>query len=540
MGLVVGSAVGLHVELEEFLPVGVGGGGANGAAALVQLFVGAGGVMHEHVGEVGDHVGIVLALAGDDADAGLGAGLLFELANPEAEAGEVGSDGGHAVGGGFMGSVAPGFVPGGEHAEVAAGEHVEVRHVEEAVLAVEHGGHEEHLHGVILGVVQAKAAAGVQDGVVFDAVELVAGEEAVLGMSGIGVHGGVAVHSVGIGAGMAAHHEHEGQHLLSSALEGLLGLGEGVDEEVHALVVMLVAAGADEDAGIFGQFAAQELVHRGDHGGTVLLGQLAILAVVEDGGEVEAVGGDHVGLAAEEVAGFFSSDAAHGGEDIGFAGAHGLHGALGHHVEAGSFLRGRDLGHAGIDVDAVAAEGAAEHGGVRGEHSADEGGEHLEGEDAGAAHPFMEVGYAVDLLAGGQHLMDGGDDFAAGVAEGHGLDVVPAAGEGVDAEAFPELTQELVGVVAAVEVHQDDAGTARDLPAAEAAAKILVPEGVADGIPAGLVRFGELGVVLGVGADEEVFAVEGAHSLLRLAGDDFVDAADLVAHFPAYFEKVSA
>ena len=70
--------------------------------------------MHEHVSEVGDHVGVVLALAGDDADAGLGAGLLFELAHPEAEAGEIGGDGGNAVGGGFMGSVAPGLVPGEE------------------------------------------------------------------------------------------------------------------------------------------------------------------------------------------------------------------------------------------------------------------------------------------------------------------------------------------------------------------------------------------------------------------------------------------
>ena len=439
-----------------------------------------------------------------------------------------------------MGSVAPGLVPGGEHAEVAAGKHVEVRHIEEAVLAVEHGGHEEHLNGVVFGVVQAVAAAGVEDGIVLGAVELVAGEEAVFGMGGIGMHGRIAVHGIGVGAGMAAHHEHEGQHLLAGALEGLLGLGERVDEEVHALVVMLVAAGADEDAGVFGQFAAQELVHRGEHGGAVLLSLFAFLAVVEDGGKVEAVGGDHIGLAAEEVAGFFGGDAAHGGEDVGFAGTHGFHGALGHHVEAGGFLRGGDLGHAGIDVHIVAAHGAAEHRGVRGEHRADEGGQRLEGEDAGAAHPFVEVGDAVDLLAGGQHLMDGGDDFAAGVAEGHGLDVVPAAGKGVHAEAFPELTQELVGVVAAVEVHQDDAGTAGDLPAAKAAAQILVLEGVADGIPAGLVRFGEVGVVLGVGADEEVFAVEGAHGLLRLAGNDFIDAADFVAHFPAYFEKVSA
>ena len=152
----------------------------------------------------------------------------------------------------------------------------------------------------------------------------------------------------------------------------------------------------------------------------------------------------------------------------------------------------------------------------------------------------MEVGYAVDLLTGGQHLMDGGDDFAAGVAEGHGLDVVPAAGKGVDAEAFPELAQELVGVVATVEVHEDDAGAAGDLPAAEAAAQVLVLQGIADSIPAGLVRFGEVGVVLGVGADEEVFAIKSAHGLLRLAGDDFIDAADLVAHFPTYLEKVSA
>ena len=152
----------------------------------------------------------------------------------------------------------------------------------------------------------------------------------------------------------------------------------------------------------------------------------------------------------------------------------------------------------------------------------------------------MEVGDAVALVAGGEHLMNGGDHLAAGVAEQDGLDVVPAAGQGVHAESLPELTQNLVGVVAAVEVHENDARSAGNFPAAEAAVKVLVLERVAQRVPVGLVRLGELGVVLGVGAYENVFAVEGAHGLLCLAGDNLIDAADLVAHFPADLEKMSA
>ena len=92
----------------------------------------------------------------------------------------------------------------------------------------------------------------------------------------------------------------------------------------------------------------------------------------------------------------------------------------------------------------------------------------------------------------------------------------------------------------AVEIDKNDARTAGNFPAAEAAVQILVLEGIAQGVPERLVRLGELGVVLGVGAQEDVFTIKGAHGLLRLAGDDLIDAADLVAHFPADLEKMSA
>ena len=540
MGLFIGQVVRLSVELEELIPGGMGCGGAHGAAPLIEFFVGAGSAVDDDFGERVHGLGVIGVAAGDDAYAGLNADFVFHLADPEAEAGKIGGDGGHAVGGAFMGSIAPGLVPGGEHTEVAAGKHVEIRHVEEAVVPVEQGGNKHDLHVVVLRIVQAEAAAGGENGIIGRVVDLMAGEEARFRHGRIGHHGRIAVYGLFVHAGMTAHHEHEREHLVGGVLHGLLGLGESVEEEIHALVVIFVAAGNDENAGVGGDFAAQQTAHGSKELPAVFQSALAVGAVVVDDGEVEPVVGDDVGRAAEEDAGFFGGDAAHRGEHVGFTGAHGFHGALGRDVVAIGFLRGGDFRHAGVDVHAVAGHGAAEHRGVGGEHRAHGRSELLERENARAAHPFMEVGHAVALVAGGKHLMNGGDDFAAGIAEQHRFDIVPAAGKRIDAEAFPELAQYLIRVVAAVEVHEDDARTAGDFPAAEAAAQILVLQGVTQSVPAGFVRLGELRIFFGIGSDEEVLAVVGVHRLLRLACDDLIDAADFVAHFPADLEKVGA
>ena len=174
------------------------------------------------------------------------------------------------------------------------------------------------------------------------------------------------------------------------------------------------------------------------------------------------------------------------------------------------------------------------------------GGEHgtygrrhlLQGEDARAAHPFVELSDPVAFIAGSKDLMDDGDHFAAGEAEQHRFDVIPSAGQGIHAKALPELAQQLVGIVAAFKIHEDDARPSGNLPATETAAQVPVAERIADSVPAGLVGLGEFRVVPRIRSQKEVLAVKSAHGVLRLAGHDLIDAADLVADFPADFKKV--
>ena len=134
----------------------------------------------------------------------------------------------------------------------------------------------------------------------------------------------------------------------------------------------------------------------------------------------------------------------------------------------------------------------------------------------------------------------GGDDFAAGVAEQYRLNIIPSAGQGIHAEAFPQPGQKLAGIVPFVEIHQNDLGTTGDIPASEATLQLLVHQRVAQGVPAGLVCFHESRVISQIRADQIIIVPERFHCLQRLAGQNLMDAADLVAYFPADFKQAHA
>ena len=90
-----------------------------------------------HVAQAGSGLVIGRLAAAEDGHA-----VLFALAgtHPQTKAGKVGGDGGDGVGGAFLRCIAPGFIPGGEHARIAGrGQHLVITHVQEAVLAVELG-----------------------------------------------------------------------------------------------------------------------------------------------------------------------------------------------------------------------------------------------------------------------------------------------------------------------------------------------------------------------------------------------------------------
>ena len=179
-------------------------------------------------------------------------------------------------------------------------------------------------------------------------------------------------------------------------------------------------------------------------------------------------------------------------------------------------------------------------GGVRGEERGNVGGVAAQVEPAGGRHPLVEVGG--DLLRGGAEGVDvGGDDLAGGVAEQHGLDVVPLARDRIDVVVFPQFLQNLVlAGKKRGEVDEDRRGFALDLPAAHADADAVAVDALTP-VAEQVGVFLELGIeafVREVGTDQQVAVAEFAGRGLCLGRNDGVDAADLVAHLPAHFEQI--
>ena len=372
--------------------------------------------------------------------------------------------------------------------------------------------------------------AGREDGIVIDVVDVMRADP----LAAVPRHlRGIAGHGVLIHAGMAAHDAAEGQNVALGISQILVHPAEGLQEDVDALVMELVASGNDDDARLFGEFPAQKSLGAAYDSGAVGLGTGALLREIGDDAQVEAVRGDDVGLPAENDAGFFGRDVAHRGEAVSFPGRGCFHGALGRNAERSRFPAGIEFGgQHGIEVAAVAGEGAAEHGGVRCKDRPHGRAVALEVEESGAAHPFVELGYGRAAYGLEHVLVDGRDDLAAGRGEHDRLDVVPAAGHGVDLVFLPVFVEELVLVVAVAEIDQDDLGLAGDIPVSEAAFQVVRLEDFADGLDDGVAVFLEIRVVAQIRSEKPVILPEVFDGLKGFAADDGVDAAYFIADFP--------
>ncbi len=174
---------------------------------------------------------------------------------------------------------------------------------------------------------------------------------------------------------------------------------------------------------------------------------------------------------------------------------------------------------------------------MRSEDRADEGRALLEGEEPAPAHPFVEVREHRAVRGIGQRLAGRLNDLPAGGAEHDRLHVIPAAGNGIHAVAVPQLEEKLPLIVAVPEVHQNDLRPSRNGPAPETAGQIALGGDFAQGFPAGFVRFLKFGVVPEIGAEQVIILAVMLHGFKGLAADDGVNAAHLVADFPAYFKE---
>ncbi len=239
-----------------------------------------------------------------------------------------------------------------------------------------------------------------------------------------------------------------------------------------------------------------------------------------------------------EELGLARGDLADGGEDVGFARGDRLHRVLGAHAAGfGGFL-GRTALEAGLGRLAAGGDRAAEDRRVGGENSPDVGGFVLEMEEAGGRHPLVELRHGAKTARGHALAEPLLDDDAGGVAEEHGLVVVPAAEERIDLVMLPESGEHgvLLGEEAG-ELDEDRARTTGDLPTADAdrhaeRATALAEVGEALLFLEPLVATGEE-----PRTDRDVVVAEAGDEGLRLRRDDRVDAADLVADFPGDFEE---
>ena len=68
--------------------------------------------------------------------------------------------------------------------------------------------------------------------------------------------GRIAADGIGIDPAVPAHDRAQGQHIGLGLAEGRIDHAEGIQEHVDALVVIFIATGHEEDAGILGQLAA--------------------------------------------------------------------------------------------------------------------------------------------------------------------------------------------------------------------------------------------------------------------------------------------
>ena len=141
-----------------------------------------------------------------------------------------------------MRGISPGLVPGGKDPHIAGGKHFKVRHVEKAVVSVQHGGHKHHLHMITLPVAHVQALAGVEDRIMGSVIDMMAGDKSGIGQCGIRNCSGFAADGAVIGAGMSTHDETQGQNMGFGILQGLPHGAQGIQKNVHTLVVKFVAA----------------------------------------------------------------------------------------------------------------------------------------------------------------------------------------------------------------------------------------------------------------------------------------------------------
>ena len=345
-----------------------------------------------------------------------------------------------------------------------------VAHVEDAVVAIQIGWHEEHVDPASCRVVQFEFPETAHD-------DIVVVHQIVAGLGGVGVSVSAQFgEKLLVRAVVARRNHHEGQDMASGALFGI-DPAERVEEDVDTFVAVFVAA-ADGDQ----QVVVIEVLtgHGRGHLQQFGAGRGAAFVIMRFIGReavFEAVGRDDVARAAEELLALEGRDLADGREYVGSRGGRLLKRMAGHDaVLVGQPVSVQVL-ESVVKRDVLPGYATADDRGVRGEDRADGEIRHLEVEQAGAGHPFVELGddLVVRLDTVAHETLD---HLSGRITEEGRFDIIPAAADGVHAEALPELGQDLVLVPdEGREVDQDGHRLSGDVPVADAEAEPLFRRG---------------------------------------------------------------
>jgi len=337
---------------------------------------------------------------------------------------------------------------------------------------------------------------------------------------------------------IAPQDEQEGQHAGTTAAL-LLQTSQRLEEDVDPLVVILVAPGNDEDPCFPGELPAEKPGRRGKEFLPGTFRGRPGKGVVGNVLHVQGIGGDHIGGPGEEIFRLGGGNLAHRGEAVGLPGRDCFHGIFGGNVVGTRLPLGGEMFHHPVDVHPGTGKGTAEDRGMGRKHRSHLGYALFQIEQTGAGHPLVKVGDGGKVVGADGKVVDRLDDLPTGKAEHDGFDVIPAAGDGIDAKGLPEPKQELVLVIFLAGAHQNRLGLPGYFPAAEATGDILDRRPFPYLRPAVLVGLLEIHIGLQIGPQEDIAVPIDIQRLPQLAGDHGVDAAHLVADLPAHLEQIT-
>ena len=524
--------VGLFVGREEVLPERRQRDFIGRGVLFVDVFFVQQAETQQRIGDLRLDLLVVVVVAADD----LHAGVLALLVDPDAEPGQRRGDRRDGEGHRLQRGVAPRLVVGGENRDVHAHEQFVVILVEDAVGLVEVRGDEDHLH-LRSGIGEVAVLQRVHDGVPRRVFKVVGRMSVLACVDGLRRVGQMSL-QIEARAAVAGRHGDVGQHLAPETVRGG-ELLERLDEDVDALVAEFVAAAGSDDQRVAREFFAQAGLGHRDHrpAGFVAFGVVLLAGPYEV--VLEAVGRHAVRFAPQQVFAFVGRDVAHRQECVVVGGGHLLDRVFGRDVELARQLVGVEFREVVVERQAVAGDAAAHDRGVGGEHRGDVGGVFAQVQPARGGHPLVEMR---DSLLGrrAEGLDVGGDHDACGPSEQHRLDVVPLARDRVHVVRFPEAFEYFVlAGDQRREIDQHHRRLALDFPAADADADAFVVEALAPGLQlvGVLLELRVDALVREVGTQQDVAVCEFAGDGLRFGRNDGVDAADLVAYFPTYFEQ---